>query len=378
MMSPLEKRMLVYPWMIVWAYFLMCVYLIITETKIFVESDFVCFYSAAVTALSGNVTDVYDVRMFLKTEQLIWEKIPGILPWVYPPTFLLLIMPLAILPYLYALVSWLALTLTGYCVVVHKISPHRCAIGLTLAFPGTFLNLCTVQNGFLSALLLGSGLLLLERWPILAGICLGFLSYKPHLAFLVFIAIIASRMWHAVVAACLTIFTLIFFSIYIFGIDVWYLFYNTLPVFSQTWLNTSSSSWQKMQTIFAFAKLIGISNTISYVLQIIFSLSSIIAVTWAWYKRVFPMAFVILCTSILMATPYALFYDLTILGLAIAWYGWHCFQHGWLLGEKIVLTLAWFTPFLSFLFVKLVNIQITPIISLAIMILAVIRVNNEM
>lgn len=377
MMSPFEKRMLVYPWMVVWAYIMMCTYWIATGTGIFINSDFVCFYSASAKALYGKVSDIYDIPKLLEFERQIWEQIPGILPWVYPPTFLILISPLAILPYSLALFLWLAITLTWYSLVLHKIAPHRCTIGLVLAFPGTFINFCTGQNGFLSAFFLGAGLLLLERRPILAGTLLGLLTYKPQLALLVAVALIASRMWRAFAAACGTAITLIICSIVFYGVDSWFAFYNTLPVFTQIWLNANSASWQKMQTFFAFAKLIGLPTSVAYGLQFFFSLGAVIVVAWVWYKRIFPMANVILTASVLLATPYALVYDLPITGLTIGWYGWHGFKHGWLPGEKNVLALAWLMPFFSLLIAKLINIQITPIVLLAIIILAVRRVKAE-
>ena len=38
------------------------------------------------------------------------------------------------------------------------------------------------QNGFLSAALIGGGALLLDKRPVLAGLCFGALVYKPQLA----------------------------------------------------------------------------------------------------------------------------------------------------------------------------------------------------
>jgi Glycosyltransferase family 87 len=45
-------------------------------------------------------------------------------PWHYPPSFLLLVWPLALLPYPVALAVWLGLTLALLLWVVERIAPH--------------------------------------------------------------------------------------------------------------------------------------------------------------------------------------------------------------------------------------------------------------
>jgi len=67
-------------------------------------------------------------------------------------------------------------------------------LSLALAFPGTFQNFIQGQNGFLSAALLGGGLVILERFPLTGGMLLGALSYKPHLAALIPVALLAGRL----------------------------------------------------------------------------------------------------------------------------------------------------------------------------------------
>jgi hypothetical protein len=50
-----------------------------------------------------------------------------------------------------------------------------------LAFPAVFINAAHGQNGFLSAALIGVGLLVMDRRLLLAGLLLGAMTYKPHL-----------------------------------------------------------------------------------------------------------------------------------------------------------------------------------------------------
>ena len=73
--------------------------------------------------------------------------------------------------------------------------PHRATFLLLLSFPGTYQNFIHGQNGFLSAAILGGGLLCLNRFPFIAGFIFGFLTYKPHLAILVPVVLAAGKHW---------------------------------------------------------------------------------------------------------------------------------------------------------------------------------------
>ena len=73
--------------------------------------------------------------------------------------------------------------------------------GALLAAPAVFINAVGGQNGTWTAALFGGGLSLLERRPLLAGGLLGLLIYKPQLALLIPVALLAGRHWRAFAAA---------------------------------------------------------------------------------------------------------------------------------------------------------------------------------
>src|SRR5260370_28092721 len=82
--------------------------------------------------------------------------------------------------------------------VVYVIVRRPVAIALVLACPFTAWNFIAGQNGFLTGALLGGSLLCLERQPVLAGILIGCLSYKPQFGILLPVALIAARQWRGV------------------------------------------------------------------------------------------------------------------------------------------------------------------------------------
>src|ERR1700744_2183526 len=73
-----------------------------------------------------------------------------------------------------------------------------------LAAPAAYVNAMSGQNGAFTAALMGGGILLLEKRPLMAGTLLGALCIKPHLALLVPIALAAGGHWRAFFAAGLT------------------------------------------------------------------------------------------------------------------------------------------------------------------------------
>ena len=87
---------------------------------------------------------------------------------------------------------------------MRRLAPSAQFTWLALAFPSTLLTIVYGQNGFLSVIFLGGGLVLLDRSPIAAGIFLGFMTYKPQLALLIPIALAAGRRWQTLSAMLVT------------------------------------------------------------------------------------------------------------------------------------------------------------------------------
>ena len=64
---------------------------------------------------------------------------------------------------------------------------------LALAFPAVLINIGHGQNGFLTAALLGGALVVLDRRPLVAGILIGLLVYKPQFGLMIPLALLAER-----------------------------------------------------------------------------------------------------------------------------------------------------------------------------------------
>ncbi len=247
--------------------------------------------------------------------------------------------------------------------VIYNIVPHKFSIVFAIAFPATFLNILAGQNGFISAFLLGLGLLLLESNPYLAGLIMSFLIYKPHLGFLLVIALIAGRKWKTLISASLITSILVICTIFLFGLESWQAFYETLKICKQ-FGEAGNLQWHIMPTIFPAARLLGLNVIMSYSIQVVVSIVAIIAVIWMWSRTKGPLAYVALICGIFLVTPYAMHYDLVIFGLAIAWYANDGIKRGWLKGELPFLLYAWSIPgiyILALVIPCLTYIQVLPL-----------------
>src|SRR5271155_2432699 len=115
----------------------------------------------------------------------------------------------------------MAVTLPAYVAAVRAIVGERIGIVLALGFPGVLWNISVGQNGFLTAALIGGSLVFLERRPLLAGICLGLLTYKPQFGLLFPVILIADRRWLTIAVAALVAIALAALSWLAFGSASW-------------------------------------------------------------------------------------------------------------------------------------------------------------
>jgi hypothetical protein len=160
----------------------------------------------------------------------------------YPPPFLFGVLLLAQLPYRLSFLAWVVGSTTLYAAVVRALVGRPIGWVLALTFPVLFFNSVIGQNGCLTAALIGSSLLLLPTRPVLAGICLGLLTYKPQYGPLFALVLVATAQWRVVVSAAATAMMLAFASWLAFGTETWLAFVQQLPMASQ------SSSTRRLPT----------------------------------------------------------------------------------------------------------------------------------
>jgi Glycosyltransferase family 87 len=321
--------------------------------------DFMNFYAASAQTLAGHPLLAYDFARHATAERAIFAGQPvDIHLFNYPPTFLLIVLPLAILPYGWSFIAWTALTGSGYVATIRKLAPATETLWLTLAFPGTWMNALTGQNAFLSSMLLGAGLLTLDSRPLLAGALFGLLTYKPQLMLLVPIVLAASGRWRALFATTISALGFAAIALLMFGADSWRGFFAIGSLGHEMMLGDYPTLHIVQQTLLAELRYLGAPAPIAYAIQIVCAVLAGGAVIWIWRRPVsFRIKAAALVTGGLIVTPYLGYYDLALLALPIAWLGYEGCETAFLPYEKVGLLAAWLLPLLySFPLAQLVII----------------------
>lgn len=281
-------------------------------------TDFVSFYGAGSLTNAGTPFLAYDRIAHHAAEQRATQPGIGYNYFYYPPPFLLICAILARLPYLAAFFTFQAVTMGGCLLAVRAILPHVRMICL-LAFPAVFWTLGTGQNAFLSACLFASGTLLVDRRPVLAGLALGALCYKPHFGVLIPVALVAGGHWRVLAGAAASTAAITGLSIALFGWETWHAFLLAAAK-SQSVYTTHSIDLAGLASPFGATLVLGGGVSLAYVIQGLVTLMVSIAVGFAWKRNVsLPARAAILIAATPLAIPVVMFYDLMLVGVAMAW-----------------------------------------------------------
>ena len=274
-----------------------------------------------------------------------------------------------------------------YGLVLLLLYIYSCCIGslhilillpLIVYFPGMFENFIFGQNGFLCGIFLGSGLLLLDSSPLAAGILFGLLSFKPHFFILVLIAFIFGRYWKALIGTIITTIALSLISLLVFGPGVWSAYLNTMSI-PMHLLEMGAAAWSIMPTFFAATLSLGFGVRAAYLVQGLAMLMVLTGVAWVWMRKAnLALRGSVLTLGLLLFTPYAFIYDLSLLALPLCWLWEEGHVRGRLPGELILLLCGWLMPFAAPLLWNPVNIfdgklQIGPVVLLALFLLSLAR-----
>ena len=348
-----------------------------------IATDFANHWLAAKLVLSGHPELVYNHDATKAIHQQFFG--PRILcgsSWYYPPYFLFAVVPLGMLPYLQSFLISIIAALVIYLFVLSRINHQPIILLLCLFFPGNYENFIFGQNGFISGILLGGGLLLLDRYPIIAGCLFGLLAYKPPLVILTFIALGFGRYWKTLITAFATIIILVLLSLAVFGLEVWLAYFKAMLV-PMTQMEGTSDLFVLAPTFFAAIRAAGFGTRVAYPVQWVVMALVLVGVGWVWQKKLaITLRGAVLVLGTLVFTPYSFVYDLAILALPLLWLWEEGRLHGRLPGELILLLLGWLLPFearffyiFNFLYGKL---QIAPLILLALFLLALAKAKTAL
>jgi hypothetical protein len=345
-------------------------------------ADFPSFWAASRLVLQGAPNRAYDLAALAAAERSAFAGLS--VPYsafFYPPTYLLLCLPLGLSPYLGALAVWLGTT--GYaCWRVVRAwlgAPLQRWALLMLAFPGVLSTVGHGQNAFLTTTLVGAAILAWDRRPLLAGVCFGLLTVKPQLGLMIPLALIVSGRWRVIASACITALGLALASLATFGVATWRGWVAVSPLarraLEEEWVGS-----EKMQSAFAAVRLLHGALGLAYGVQAAVALAAAAILVQVMRRRpsetLAPDALAqgaTLATASLLASPFMLDYDLMLLSLPLAWLVREQAKGGALPWEKTAMFAAFLLPLVSRLVAGRLGIPIGPPIVFALLLVVARR-----
>jgi len=158
-----------------------------------ISPDFTMLWAGARFAVTRPL-DTYNVEAVTAAQMSLRPPV-GPLPFPYPPSALPLMVPFGLLPFWPAFWLWTALSAAAFWTAARRITS---GVALAYASPHVVLALLLGQSTLWVGALLIWGVTLLRSRPLVAGLLFGVAgAIKPQSAFLVPVALLAGRHWRA-------------------------------------------------------------------------------------------------------------------------------------------------------------------------------------
>jgi hypothetical protein len=290
-------------------------------------TDFMVFWGGARWFFDGHLAALFDGYRFTAylnaTFAHVLSKPLPFRPWVYPPTYLLLLLPFGLLPFVLSYAVFEAASALLLAAVIGRGADEptnrAMVIAAALLSPAAAVNVASGQNAFLIAALIVGGFRLLPRWPLAGGAVLGLLTVKPQFCLLVPIAIVAKRDWRALSGFVLGGLALALATAPIFGVDCWRHWLHLATSYSDP-----HSQWVQFgrlwgDSVYAGLIALGLPESVANGGQYVAILAGA-ALTWSTFRRDLgadrKIAIFLACT--ILAAPHSSLHDTVLLALAVA------------------------------------------------------------
>jgi hypothetical protein len=276
--------------------------------------DFLALWTGGKLAIAGQTAALYQEAA---SRALQHDLIPGFIrvaPYYSPPVFLLLLAPLAALPYPVAAVIFLALSAGVYGVAARLLLPDRRAMIFAATLPVALLHLINLQTGLLVAGLTGLALFWLDKRPLTAGAMIALLAIKPHLALAWPLMLAVRGRWKAFLAALAGVAVLILVAGAIFGFDVYPAFLANLKT-AQGAVDQARVGANVYASLYANLLMEGALPPFALAAHGISLAGALALSVLIWRRGESATSAAALCALTMLISPYLFYYDTPLLAL---------------------------------------------------------------
>lgn len=277
--------------------------------------DFDVFYIVGQLVWRDAVQQAYHFATMLQ-----WQKsLSGsnaFMPWTYPPQFDLLLAPLALLPLGLAYSVFTVGTLAAYLATLKRIAAENFVPVLILLGPVIAITIRCGQNGFLTGALIGLTCLGLQAGRPLAGLPLGLMVIKPHLAVAFAVYTLVNRRWGTVLVAAVTVAATTALTTFLLGPAVWTAFLDGVKE-ARVFLERGFYPLFRMISVYAVVRSFGFSALVATTAQFLVAIIALGAVVLASFQLSRRQSLGVTAIATLLISPYAYDYDLLTLGIGL-------------------------------------------------------------
>ena len=280
-------------------------------------TDFDAFHIAGRMVWRGDIAQAYHLPALLTVQQALTGE-QAFLPWTYPPPFDLVVAALAPLPIGLAYLVFVGSTLAAYLLVLRRIAGAQFAPVVVALAPVLVVGVAGGQNGFLTGTLIGLTCLGLLSGRALAGLPLGLMVIKPHLAVGLAVCALVSRRWRCLAAAAATAALALVLSTVVLGPAIWPAFLGGVDE-AKTFLAAGAYPLFRMVSVYACLRSLDLPASVALAAQVATAASVLGLIPLALWRNL-PRRQVVGLAALasLFVSPYAYDYDLTLYGVALA------------------------------------------------------------
>lgn len=312
------------------------------------DIDFSVFWAAGRLALEGDwlapfSSATLNAARALPPDQTTYEML-----WLYPPSFHVLVLPFGGLPFFWAWLSFAAISMTVFALALRFVAgPSEMGWALVLVSPVVLFLFVLGQNSLLMAALLIGALEAMRREKFwLAGLLIGCMTVKPQLGLAIPVALAAGGHWRVVVSASVTTVVIVALTLMFPGLEYWQAFFAAMGEAAE---KTQHDPLELLMiTPYGNASVLGLDRSLALWLHTAVALVVLCGLAWLWadQRAEFDLKAAGLMFSVLLVTPYAIYYELVFALVGALYLSRTGFGASrW---EQVVLLAIWAAPLIGF------------------------------
>jgi hypothetical protein len=280
-------------------------------------NDYEDFYIVGRLFREGNVAAAYD-NTYLTQAQRRFTGTQTFMPWAYPPPLTAAVSLLPLMGLSWSYLVFMTATLILYLWVLSRFGPPLVGAAMLAVYPALVLVVRLGQNGMLTGGLIGLFLLGMLHNKRSAGVPLGLMAIKPHLAVALGLLTLLRRRWDVAAIAAGVVIVTCLMATAVLGLAVWPAFLSGVAAASG-FLREGLFPLYRMSSVYAGVRSFGFPPETAMAVHVCAGIVALGLVAFAWRRKLRSQRLLALaCFATLFVSPYNYDYDLVCLAAAVS------------------------------------------------------------